>query len=252
MNTVNLKFINFLTKEGKKSKAFSIFRKTILILSKKMQESTKLFPVVSKSAAKFSNELDLENLPLVILPKISHNLKVSSDSTQIEFPVLRQPEIFLDKRKLTSLLSRENFLLFKLSNRSLNSSPAVSTYFSKKNENEKIKLLNPSLNQGVQSIFCQSIENVKPIFEVKRIRIAGSTQQIPSLVPFQRQESLAIRWIIQAAKDRKKKSDKIHFEECLALEIIEVFKKQGSARHKRDELHKIAEANRAYSHYRWW
>ena len=102
------------------------------------------------------------------------------------------------------------------------------------------------------SIFQQSIENVKPVFEVRKVRIAGNTLLVPALISFQRQENKALRWIIEGAKERKKKSSKLLFEECLALEIIEASEQQGYAKHKRDELHKIAEANRAFSHYKWW
>jgi len=120
------------------------------------------------------------------------------------------------------------------------------------NNSETKKLQNIQDISPCSSLFIQSINNIKPIFEVKRIRIGGSTYQVPSLVSFHRQESLAIRWIIQAARERKKKNPKINFEDCLALEILEAFKKQGNAHNKRDDLHKIAEANRAYSYYRWW
>ena len=74
---------------------------------------------------------------------------------------------------------------------------------------------------------------------------------MPSLIPKKRQEALAIRWIIDAAKIRKKNS-KISFAECLAIEFIEASKNQGKPRQKRDELHKLAELNRAYIRFRWW
>lgn len=102
------------------------------------------------------------------------------------------------------------------------------------------------------SIFLQSIENVKPIFEVRKVRIAGNTLLVPALIPFQRQENKALRWIIEGAKERKRKNSKSVFEDCLATEIIEAWEHHGYAKQKRDELHKIAEANRAFSHYKWW
>ena len=201
-------FINFLTKEGKKSKAFSIFRKTLFLLAKKIQESPEILG---------ENQVQIYK-------------SVSSMTEESKF--LTKDIFFLENAQG---LKTEKFIFPVFQNISFNS--------------EKLKI--HSMGR-VTSLFLQSIENVKPLFEVKRIRIAGTTQQVPSLVPFERQESLAIRWIIQGAKERKRKIVKLDFEECLALEIIEAFKKQGSARHKRDDLHKIAEANRAYSHYRWW
>lgn len=105
---------------------------------------------------------------------------------------------------------------------------------------------------SIFTIINKAIDNVKPFFEVKKVRVAGTTVQVPSLVQPNRQESLAINWILQSAFERKKKNPSQTFENCLALEIYEAFLKQGQARNKRNELHKLAEANRAFSHFRWW
>nr|NP_689373.1 ribosomal protein S7 [Chaetosphaeridium globosum]AAM96627.1 ribosomal protein S7 [Chaetosphaeridium globosum] len=105
----------------------------------------------------------------------------------------------------------------------------------------------------------QAISNVQPLLEVKKIRIAGSTQWIPSTISVNRQQTLAIRWILEAAKKRPSvrvsfpdRSKGTRFSHKLAAEILEASKKTGFARKKRDELHKLAEANRSFSHYRWW
>ena len=97
----------------------------------------------------------------------------------------------------------------------------------------------------------RAIKNIKPNVEVRKVRKGGRIYQVPSLIPKKRQEALAIRWIIDAAKTRKKNS-KISFAECLAIEFIEASKNQGKPRQKRDELHKLAELNRAYIRFRWW
>ena len=97
----------------------------------------------------------------------------------------------------------------------------------------------------------KAIKNVKPSVEVRKVRKGGRIYQVPALIPKKRQEALAIRWIIDAAKIRKKNS-KISFAECLAIEFIEASKNQGKPRQKRDELHKLAELNRAYIRFRWW
>ena len=97
----------------------------------------------------------------------------------------------------------------------------------------------------------KAIKNIKPSVEVRKVRKGGRIYQVPSLIPKKRQEALAIRWIIDAAKIRKKNS-KISFAECLAIEFIEASKNQGKPRQKRDELHKLAELNRAYIRFRWW
>ena len=102
------------------------------------------------------------------------------------------------------------------------------------------------------AILDQAVSNVKPFFEVKKVRVAGTTYQVPSLMKSKRQEGIAINWILQSASERKKKNPSQRFENCLAFEIFEAFQKQGQARMKRNELHKLAEANRAFSHFRWW
>ncbi len=110
----------------------------------------------------------------------------------------------------------------------------------------------PELKQvfGHNLVF-EAINNIKPSVEVRKIRKGGITYQVPALISKKRQETLAIRWIIDAAKARKKNS-KISFAECLALEFIEASKKLGKPRQKRDDLHKLAESNRAYIRFRWW
>jgi small subunit ribosomal protein S7 len=97
----------------------------------------------------------------------------------------------------------------------------------------------------------QAIDNVKPILEVRKRRIAGSTQYVPCIVPPKRQESLALRWLMEAARKRRITKKK-QFTLCLIEELVDAFNKRGVVRHKRDELHKLAEANRGFSHYRWW
>ena len=122
-----------------------------------------------------------------------------------------------------------------------------------------VKLSKPFLHIGSQvygaifarNLIFEAIENVKPSVEVRKVRKGGITYQVPAIIPKKRQETIAIRWIIDAAKSRKKNS-KIRFAECLALELIEASKKFGKPRQKRDELHKLAESNRAYIRFRWW
>jgi small subunit ribosomal protein S7 len=97
----------------------------------------------------------------------------------------------------------------------------------------------------------QAIRNCMPSLEVRKVRVAGTTYLVPAMIPKKKQETLAIRWIIEAAK-KKKNTSKLSFAECLAEEVYDAFSKQGYARTKRNELHRLAEANRAYIRYRWW
>nr|YP_010881073.1 ribosomal protein S7 [Moerckia flotoviana]QDE10631.1 ribosomal protein S7 [Pallavicinia lyellii]WIA66575.1 ribosomal protein S7 [Moerckia flotoviana] len=97
-----------------------------------------------------------------------------------------------------------------------------------------------------------AIENVKPICEVKRVRISGITRLVPSTIATNRQETLAIRWMLESAAKRRMGKKSISLDQCLYAEILEASQRMGIARKKRDDLHKLAEANRSFSHYRWW
>jgi small subunit ribosomal protein S7 len=95
-------------------------------------------------------------------------------------------------------------------------------------------------------VFDQAIKNVMPVMEVKPRRVGGATYQVPMEVPTHRRFALASRWILQAAKSRSGKS----FSEKLAAELMDAANNTGAAIRKREETHKMAEANRAFSHYR--
>jgi small subunit ribosomal protein S7 len=92
----------------------------------------------------------------------------------------------------------------------------------------------------------QALRNVGPVMEVRPRRVGGATYQVPLEVPTSRRLTLAMRWIISAARGRSGKS----FSEKLAGELLDALNNQGSAVRKREESHKMAEANRAFSHYR--
>ena len=95
-------------------------------------------------------------------------------------------------------------------------------------------------------VFEAALRNVGPMMEVRPRRVGGATYQVPMEVPSSRRATLAMRWIIDAAQSRPGKS----FAEKLSAEILDAANNQGSAVRKRDETHKMAEANRAFSHYR--
>ena len=96
-------------------------------------------------------------------------------------------------------------------------------------------------------MFNQAITNASPDVEVRSRRVGGATYQVPREVRPNRRLALAIRWILNAARDR---SGKPMFE-CLAQEIIEASKTQGTAVKRKEDLHRMAEANRAFVHFRW-
>ncbi len=95
-------------------------------------------------------------------------------------------------------------------------------------------------------VFEQAIKNVAPVMEVKPRRVGGATYQIPMEVPAYRRFALATRWILQAARARSGRN----FSEKLASELLDAAGNNGAAIRKREETHKMAEANRAFSHYR--
>ncbi len=95
-------------------------------------------------------------------------------------------------------------------------------------------------------IFDSAIKNVSPVMEVRPRRVGGATYQVPMEVPADRRLTLAIRWILSASRSRSGKS----FSEKLAGELMDAAANQGASVRKRDETHKMAEANRAFSHYR--
>ncbi len=100
--------------------------------------------------------------------------------------------------------------------------------------------------EGIE-IMREAMDNVKPQLEVRSRRVGGVTYQVPVEVRPERTRSLAIRWLISYARDRKEKSMAMN----LALELMDAQKNAGGAIKKRDDTRKMAEANRAFSHYRW-
>jgi small subunit ribosomal protein S7 len=96
-------------------------------------------------------------------------------------------------------------------------------------------------------VFEQALRNVAPAVEVKPKRVGGSTYQVPMEVDPQRGLSLAMRWILAAARTRGGRS----MSERLAAELLDAFNSQGAAVKRKDETHRMAEANRAFAHYRW-
>jgi len=96
-------------------------------------------------------------------------------------------------------------------------------------------------------IFEKAVENVRPVLETKSRRVGGATYQVPIEVALNRSTSLAVRWLIRYARDRAGKS----MEEKLSAEIMDAANKRGGAVKKKEDIHKMAESNRAFAHYRW-
>jgi small subunit ribosomal protein S7 len=97
------------------------------------------------------------------------------------------------------------------------------------------------------AVFRQALENVAPAIEVRSRRVGGATYQVPVEVRTERRQALAIRWIIQAARARNDKT----MVDRLSAELLDASNSRGNAVKKREDTHRMAEANRAFAHYRW-
>ena len=102
-------------------------------------------------------------------------------------------------------------------------------------------------DQDPVDVFVAAVENVSPRLEVKSRRVGGATYQVPLEVKPKRQIALATRWIIQFAGNRKG----VAMQRALAIELMDAYRGQGNAIKKRDDTHKMAQANKAFAHYRW-
>ena len=110
---------------------------------------------------------------------------------------------------------------------------------------DSISQKNPASNPV--EILQRAVDNAKPRIETKARRVGGATYQVPLEVPTDRQLALAMRWLVRLADSRKG----IPMKQGLAIEIMEAYQGQGSAIRKRDEVHKMAQANKAFAHFRW-
>lgn len=106
---------------------------------------------------------------------------------------------------------------------------------------QRVKVENPL------EAFEQALENAKPALEVKSRRIGGATYQVPIEIPANRRASMAMRWIIAHSRGKAGRS----MEEALAAELADCYNNQGTTIKKKDDTHRMAEANKAYAHYKW-
>ncbi|KAJ0790096.1 putative ribosomal protein S5/S7 [Helianthus annuus] len=105
---------------------------------------------------------------------------------------------------------------------------------------------------GIELI-SDALENVKPVCEVAKVRIAGNIYDVPGVVDRDRQQTLVVRWILdEAIKSKKKSKNSSRVEECLFAQTMDAYRKWGDVRKKREDLHRLASTNRSYAHFRWW
>ena len=112
---------------------------------------------------------------------------------------------------------------------------------------ESFKIIEERTNEEGFAVFRQAINNVKPVLEIRPRRVGSQTYQVPVDVKAERKQRLAFSWIIQSARDRGER----RMAERLAGEILEASQNEGGAIRRKQDQHRMAEANRAFAHYRW-
>lgn len=110
------------------------------------------------------------------------------------------------------------------------------------------KIVAEKTNKDALEVFHEAIKNITPELEVRSRRVGGSNYQVPMEVSKRRKQTLSLRWLINYARLRNEKTMELR----LANEIIDAYNKTGGSIKKKEDTHKMAEANRAFAHYRWW
>ena len=112
---------------------------------------------------------------------------------------------------------------------------------------EAIEKIKTKTKEEPINIFNEAINNIKPTVEVRSRRVGGATYQVPVEVKSNRAQALAIRWLVDASRKRKDK----HMSDKIFNELYDAYEKKGSAVKKREDVHKMAESNKAFAHFRW-
>ncbi|MGB7213511.1 MAG: 30S ribosomal protein S7 [Gammaproteobacteria bacterium] len=112
---------------------------------------------------------------------------------------------------------------------------------------DAMRIIEEKSGQPAMNVFKQAINNAKPVVEVKSRRVGGATYQVPVEVRPERRTALAMRWLIQFARERGEKT----MAERLANELLAASRNEGAAIKKKEDTHRMAEANKAFAHYRW-
>jgi small subunit ribosomal protein S7 len=108
-------------------------------------------------------------------------------------------------------------------------------------------IIRDKVDENPLKVFKQALTNIRPLVQVKSRRIGGATYQVPVEVDARRGQSIAMRWVMETSNGRKGRS----MREKLAQELMDAYKKEGAAIKKREDAHRMAEANKAFAHYRW-
>jgi small subunit ribosomal protein S7 len=112
---------------------------------------------------------------------------------------------------------------------------------------EAIEKIKSKTKEEPINVFNEAINNIKPTVEVRSRRVGGATYQVPVEVKTKRAQALAIRWLVEASRKRKDK----HMSDKIFNELYDAYERKGSAVKKREDVHKMAESNKAFAHFRW-
>ena len=112
---------------------------------------------------------------------------------------------------------------------------------------EAIEKIKSKTKEEPINVFNEAINNIRPTVEVRSRRVGGATYQVPVEVKSKRAQALAIRWLVDASRKRKDK----HMSDKIFNELYDAYEKKGSAVKKREDVHKMAESNKAFAHFRW-
>ena len=112
---------------------------------------------------------------------------------------------------------------------------------------EAIEKIKSKTKEEPINVFNEAINNIKPTVEVRSRRVGGATYQVPVEVKTKRAQALAIRWLVDASRKRKDK----HMSDKIFNELYDAYEKKGAAVKKREDVHKMAESNKAFAHFRW-
>ena len=112
---------------------------------------------------------------------------------------------------------------------------------------EAINKIKSKVKEEPINVFNEAINNIKPTVEVRSRRVGGATYQVPVEVKSKRAQALAIRWLVDSARKRKDK----HMSDKIFNELYDAYEKKGAAVKKREDVHKMAESNKAFAHFRW-
>ena len=131
----------------------------------------------------------------------------------------------------------------------------VAMYDGKKTTSQKhvyqaLELIHAKTKEDALVLLRQALDNIKPVMEVRSRRVGGAASQVPTPVRGERREALSIRWLINAARARSN-AQYHHFYDKLTAEILDAAKNQGGAVEKKNQMQKVADANKAFAHFRW-